>query len=270
MRMRLVLVAALAAAALAASSGQVASAGTSTCVVQYRMFYVSAADLTETISAHWDYFDTDGHTATVDGTQTGVMSYRNHKLAPLAELMKGHQFATFEELQHGCRIPDYNQGSFYATAPMKYTLSGTWTTSDGSGPCNGEETTDRILRGKFTRKSLDWHYPRAGFRWQMPGPAMPRCQIQASDGDQQVTRTLKEPWDISYAPGPDKIFTKRLLLNGKTLTVPVHLHAKRTRGGVLATFDLNGTITLKRFRACSWGPNQTIAQGEKCWNPKYW
>ena len=100
---------------------------------------------------------------------------------------------------------------------------------------------------------------------------MPRCQIEAADDNgQQVTRTLREPWQTNYAPRKDLILTKRALLNGKTLTIPVHLHATRTRDGVKATFDLNGTVVLKRFRACSWGPNQTIAQGEKCWNPKNW
>jgi hypothetical protein len=269
--MRLVLAVALAVAATATASAQPASAtGGSGCVVQYRMFYVSAADLTETVNAHWDYFDADGHQATVDGTQTGSMSYRNHKLAPLADLMKGHQYAHFEDQQHGCRIADYNQGFFWAKAPMKYTLSGTWTTDKGTGPCNGELTSDRILRGKFTRKSLNWRYPKVGFRWQMPGPAMPRCQIQASDGDQQVTRTLKAPWDVSYPPGRDKIFTKAVLLTGKTLTIPVDLHTKRTRGGVVARFDLTGTVTLKRFRSCSWAAGETIQQGERCWNPRYW
>jgi hypothetical protein len=269
-RIRFLVAAALAAAVVLAASGGPASAGTSTCVVQYRDFYVSAADLTETVNAHWDYFDVDGHRATVDGTQTGVMSYRSHEVPAVADLLKGHQVASFQELQHGCRIPDYNQGFFYATAPMKYTLAATWTNQNGSGPCSGEKTSDRILRGRFTRKSLDWRYPKVGWRWELPGPDFPRCQIEAANDDGTVTRTLKEPWQISYGPGPEKIFTKRKLLNGKTLTIPLHLSAKRTRGGVVARFELTGSITLKRFHGCATHPNETIAQGRRCWDPRYW
>jgi hypothetical protein len=208
----------VAAACIAVLLAPGASAGPDgACTIQHRFFYVSAADLTETVTAHWKYTDGDGHDATVDTTQTGVMTFRNSKLGSRAERKRGHQYGQFDELQRTCRIPDYRQGRLYWEAPMNYTLSGQWTTPTASGPCNGEAADGRILRAEFIRRSLDWHYPTVGFRWELPGPSNPRCQIQASDGDQQ----------------------------------------------------LNGTVVLKRYRACSVSTLAQILHGQHCWDPSY-
>jgi hypothetical protein len=157
----------------------------------------------------------------------------------------------------------------YWAAPMTSTLSGEWSTPTATGACNGEATIDRILRFEFIRRSLNWHYPTVGLRWELPGPTNPRCQIQASDGDEQVTRTFKEPYRFHYPGGPDLTYTKAVLLNKKTITIPVHLHGTEKRSDMQATFELNGTVVLTRYRACSVSTLAQILHGRHCWDPSY-
>lgn len=234
------------------------------CTQLLRFFYVKSADVTETVTTHWDF--TDGtHQATVDTTQTGRMAFTNGKLPPSSDRKKGHGYADFTELQRQCRIPNYRQGQMYATEPMTTSLTGTWTAGDKTGTCENSETDDRILRGTFIRRSLDWHFPTVGWRWQEPRPSMPVCTFTAFGDDEYVTRRLHNAYQFSYPAGKDLSFKKTTLLKSKRLTIPIDV--KGASHG--STYELKGTIVLARYRACQIITLQQLLHGRHCYDPSY-
>jgi hypothetical protein len=234
------------------------------CTQLLRFFYVKSADLTETITTHWDF--TDGtHKAAVDTTQTGRVSLTNGKLPPSADRKKGHGYADFTELQRQCRIPNYRQGQMYVTEPMTTQLTGTWTAGEKTGTCANAETTDRILRATFMRRSLDWHFPTVGWRWQEPAPTMPACTFTAFGDDEYVTRRLHNVYEFHYPAGRDLTFKKTALLKSKRLTIPIDVKGTTAH----STYELKGTVVLQRYRACSIITLQQLLHGRHCYDPSY-
>ena len=254
---------AVAAPAAAATSG-------GGCTQLYRFFYVRSANLTETITAHWNYDDNNGYTATLDTTQTGTMAFRGG-LPSRADRKKYLQYSQFIEPQGSCRIPDYRQGWLTAYEPVDYNVNGQWTAGQQSGTCSSRQTERRLLHAEYIRRSLDWHFPTVGFRWMLAGPPPPGCTFTAysAQDDQYVTRRLHNAYGFGYTPpAHDLTFTKKLLLNAKTVTLPVNFHAKRKTAGSTAMFDLKGTVVLQRYKACTVRTLQDILHGH-CYDASY-
>lgn len=264
--------AALIAALVGATSAMPAQAGQDgTCTQLHRFFYVKSASLDETITAHWIYNDNADQKAEIDTIQTGTLRLRGGKLPPRADRKKGHGYADFTELQRLCRIPNYRHGQLYDALPMTYSLQGNWSSAGGqTGTCADDETKPRILRGTFVRRSLNWHYPTAGFRWELPTAPFLRCTFKTenSEGD-PVTRRLDTVYPLVQKSTKQLTFTKKLLLNAKTITIPVDLHGDKASGGQRWSYDLKGSVVLQRYRACKLVTLQDILHGRHCYDPAY-
>jgi hypothetical protein len=272
MRVALITLVILAVATAAASPAPAAPSGKDgACTQLLRFFYVKSADLNETISAHWNYDDGAAHKAVVDTTQTGVLHLANGKLPPRADRRNGHGYADFTELQRQCRIPDFRQGQLYDALPMTYTLHGTWSAGDQTGTCDRVQTTDRLVRGTFIRRSLDWHYPSVGFRWDVPTAAMPVCTFQAASPEGElVTRRLHDAYPFAERPTKQLTFAKKTLLTKTTLTLTLAVHGTKSSGdGSHWSYDLSGTVVLQRYRACSIVTLRDLLHGRRCYDPSY-
>ena len=240
----------VALAALSSASPDVAHAAG--CTQLTRVYYLKSADLHETITGHWSYDDGADHTAVVDTTQTGSLHLAAGKRPSVADWHRGHQYGWFEELQGGCRIPDFRQGGLYHAQAMSYTLHGAWNAGGQNGTCDNSATSDRLLRGTFTRRSLDWRVPTVGFRWDIPTASMPSCTFKAAgpEGD-LVTRRLHDAYPFAERPKKQLTLTKRALLNKATVTLPIQVHASKTQGASHWEYDLTGTVLLQRFHGYS-------------------
>jgi hypothetical protein len=251
--------------ALTAPAASSSAAPGTGCLQLLRYFYVRSANLTETVTAHWNVNVDAGYTATVDTTQTGTMRYSGG-LPSRAVRSRRLGYANFTELRYVCRIPDYSQGVLAAYAPMTYSLQGTWSAGQENGRCSNQKSEPRYIGANFVRRSLNWRYPSVGFGWDFNRPPMPGCSVTAYSTQLDAYEpVLLNSYGTAQLPARQMTLTKERLLGATRLTLPVNLHAADSVQGMKATFDLRGTVVLQRYKACSISNLQQILYG-RCWD----
>lgn len=249
----------LAAAAIAPSSASAAGGCTSKIVT----FDVTGITINERIAATWKYGagtnDPLQGTATLDTVQTARTAWTGRQRAA----------ATFDELIGHCRVGDRLQGSIHATAPHVEThLQGTWSAGTRSGTCAKDTVAARSLSAEFIRRSLATSPPAntLGVRWSLGAPGQLECAFSAyhRDDGSYSNEHLRDA-ALDY-PQDDYVIAKSQLL-ARSRLVRLRIHARASAkhgyagwqyGSTTATLELDGTVTLRRARICTIGPNDPI------------
>jgi hypothetical protein len=235
------------------------------CTIRLVFFDVTGIALTERMTAHWDYAtEADPPAqAKIDTTQTATVDWHQDR-STLAQRRANRQTATFEELVGACRVPNYRQGRIHGKAQgMHYHVDGTWSAGAQTGTCTNDRTTTRSVTGLFIRHSVKTDPPArtVGLKWTMSGPTEVDCPFTAfAPDDATYVPGHLRGYDLSYL-AVERPIAKSTLFTKKVIAAPVSVHGDGHRRGdtlglwndgtLTTTLSLTGTITLTRYKSCS-------------------